>query len=267
LRQYALHSLFMPPAPSPGIAGTDAQAPARNIFPFHRKPNTLDRDHIVVPAGWDSWGKISVLRDGFDAKSWGEAWERDLDVSQADEEPGAKKLYSILVPDQGPKPHPLPPFNNPMPEQAFLAKHYDENAKKPDSRTSSGNPADLAGVVGPLQSISFSLPNVDRALSDMETGIGAPVASSTTNADGRRLGPRSSNAGPRPAGLGASISRPATATSPIASPSPTGQSQHEVLQNFFQSLLTNKDRAAASAGTRAAAAKANGAGQEDGTAS
>jgi len=242
LRQYALHSLFMPPAPSPGIAGTDAQAPARNIFPFHRKPNTLDRDHIVVPAGWDSWGKISVLRDGFDAKSWGEAWERDLDVSQADEEPGAKKLYSILVPDQGPKPHPLPPFNNPMPEQAFLAKHYDENAKKPDSRTSSGNPADLAGVVG-------------------------PVASSTTNADGRRLGPRSSNAGPRPAGLGASISRPATATSPIASPSPTGQSQHEVLQNFFQSLLTNKDRAAASAGTRAAAAKANGAGQEDGTAS
>jgi len=102
LRQYALHLLFMPPAPSPGI-NTDAQAPARNIFPFHYKPNTLDRDHIVVPAGWDSWGKISVLRDGFDAKSWGEAWERDLDDSQAGEEPGAKKLYSILVPDQGPK--------------------------------------------------------------------------------------------------------------------------------------------------------------------
>ena len=93
----------MPPAPSPGIAGTDAQAPNRNIFPFHHKPNTLDRDHIVVPGGWDSWGKISVLRDGFDAKIWGEAWERDLDDSPAGEEPGAKKLYSVLVPDQGPK--------------------------------------------------------------------------------------------------------------------------------------------------------------------
>ena len=93
----------MPPAPSPGIAGTDAQAPVRNIFPFQHKPNTLDRDHIVVPAGWDSWGKISVLRDGFDAKIWGEAWERDLDDSPASEEPGAKKLYSALVPDQGPK--------------------------------------------------------------------------------------------------------------------------------------------------------------------
>lgn len=145
-----------------------------------------------------------------------------------------------------------------MPEQTFLAKHYDESARKPDARTSSGNPADLAGVVGPLQSSSFSLPNVDRALSDMETGIGVPAGSISSNAEGRRLGSRTSAAVPRPAGLGASTSRPATATSPISSPSPTGQSQHEVLQNFFQSLLTNKDRSAASAGTRAAA-KANGA--------
>jgi dynein light intermediate chain 1 len=154
-----------------------------------------------------------------------------------------------------------------MPEQAFLAKHYDENARKPDSRMSSGNPADLAGVVGPLQSSSFSLPNVDRALSDMETGIGVAAPPISSNAEARRLGSRTSAAAPRPAGLGASISRPATASSPISSPSPTGQSQHEVLQNFFQSLLTNKDRSAASAGTRAAAAKANGASAEDGGAS
>ena len=45
----------------------------RNVFPFVHQPNTLDRDLIVVPAGWDSWGKISVMRDGFDAKMWGKA--------------------------------------------------------------------------------------------------------------------------------------------------------------------------------------------------
>ena len=56
----------MPPAPMP--SSTEAQAPVRNLFPFMQKPNTLDRDRIVVPAGWDSWGKISVMRDGFDAK-------------------------------------------------------------------------------------------------------------------------------------------------------------------------------------------------------
>jgi hypothetical protein len=79
----------------------EVQAPVRNIFPFSHKPNTLDRDRIVVPAGWDSWGKIAVLRDGFDAKMWGEAWERDLDAE--DGEPGAKKTYANLVPDQGSK--------------------------------------------------------------------------------------------------------------------------------------------------------------------
>lgn len=47
---------------------------------------------------------IVVLRD-FDAKAWGEAWERDVDMDAADTagEPGAKALYSNLVPDQGAK--------------------------------------------------------------------------------------------------------------------------------------------------------------------
>ena len=30
----------------------------RSRFPFVHKPNTPDRDRIVVPAGWVSWGKI-----------------------------------------------------------------------------------------------------------------------------------------------------------------------------------------------------------------
>lgn len=90
--------------PSPAMSGgLEAPAPLRNPFPFQHKPNTLDRDRIVVPAGWDSWGKISVLREGFDAKSWGEAWERNLEETegQGTGEAGAKKLFGVLVPDQG----------------------------------------------------------------------------------------------------------------------------------------------------------------------
>ena len=84
-------------------ANSEAAAPLRNPFPFQYKTNTLDRDRIVVPAGWDSWGKIAVLREGFDAKSWGEAWERDVDMDATDTvgTQGAKALYSSLVPDQG----------------------------------------------------------------------------------------------------------------------------------------------------------------------
>ena len=59
------------PAPSPDGALDSTAAPVRNPFPFVHKPNTLDRDRIVVPAGWVSWGKIAVLRDGFDAKAVG----------------------------------------------------------------------------------------------------------------------------------------------------------------------------------------------------
>lgn len=108
LRQHALHLLFVPPPPSPAMGGgSDAPAPVRNPFPFQHKPNTLDRDRIVVPVGWDSWGKISVLREGFDAKFWGEAWENDLEEveGQSSGETGAKKLFTVLVPDQGEKVH------------------------------------------------------------------------------------------------------------------------------------------------------------------
>lgn len=94
--------LFIPPAPPPASLSTDAPAPTKNPFPFLHKPNTLDRDRIVVPAGWDSWGKIVVLRDGFEAKLWGGAWEKDLENEESlSEEPGAKRMYSALVPDQG----------------------------------------------------------------------------------------------------------------------------------------------------------------------
>lgn len=104
LRQYALHLLFTPSAPSPAMAGGEPIAPTRNIFPFTERPNTLDRDRIVVPAGWDSWGKISVMRDGFEAKVWGEAWERDLAAEEIQTEGGgAKRLFASLVPDQGAK--------------------------------------------------------------------------------------------------------------------------------------------------------------------
>ncbi|TLD21925.1 hypothetical protein PspLS_08220 [Pyricularia sp. CBS 133598] len=43
------------------------------------KHNVIDRDKIVVPPNWDSWGKIRVLRDGFDVEMVSEGWSIDLD--------------------------------------------------------------------------------------------------------------------------------------------------------------------------------------------
>ncbi|KAJ7852316.1 dynein 1 light intermediate chain [Mycena leptocephala] len=251
LRQYALHMLFLPPAPSPAVAsGAEAPAPVRNPFPFTHKPNYLDRDRIVVPAGWDSWGKITIMREEFEARAWGEAWDRDLDTGADGGPPadGARALFSALVPDQGMKPPPLPPLNNPTPEQAFLAKNYDENAKKPDRdpRGAFRDPTDpraAAGLVGPLGGMpSFDLPTVDRVLSEMvEIGSGgsagaggAPRAPAAATQRPARLAPSSTS--PRQPG----------APPPAGVPSPTAagnQTQHEVLQNFFNKLLKGAGRA------------------------
>lgn len=268
----------MAPPPSPTMpGGSEAPAPVRNPFPFQHKPNTLDRDRIVVPAGWDSWGKISVLREGFDAKSWGEAWERDLEETegQGTGQAGAKKLFAILVPDQGErvsstdlsfilslmvpifKPRLLPPISNPMPEQTFLLRHYDENSKKADRdpRASFRNPTDLttgapAGIVGPLGSSSFSMPNVERVLNEMENSTISPSNTANPAPEHRKYPNRPPGRSTGLAGLNAqqnvaSSNRPQPSSNTGTTTAPSGgpQPQHEVLHNFFQSLLSSRDRA------------------------
>jgi dynein light intermediate chain 1 len=42
------------------------------------KHNVIDRDRIVVPPNWDSWGKIRVLREGFDVERVSSGWSIDL---------------------------------------------------------------------------------------------------------------------------------------------------------------------------------------------
>lgn len=104
------------------------------------------------------------------------------------------------------------------------------------------------------------MPNVERALSEMEGGAGAQAPEPARKASGRPAPRAERSAG----SLTASVGPGRSPTSPNlpGSPSPTGgQTQHEVLQNFFQSLLSSKDRPGASAAAaRATVGKTNGAG-------
>ncbi|KAB5562705.1 putative motor protein [Coniochaeta sp. 2T2.1] len=43
------------------------------------KHNVIDREKILVPPNWDSWGKIRVLREGFDMELVSNGWSVDLD--------------------------------------------------------------------------------------------------------------------------------------------------------------------------------------------
>ncbi|PVH76292.1 DLIC-domain-containing protein [Cadophora sp. DSE1049] len=45
------------------------------------KHNVIDRDKVLVPPNWDSWGKIRVLRDGFDVEAVNKGWSVDIEES------------------------------------------------------------------------------------------------------------------------------------------------------------------------------------------
>lgn len=40
--------------------------------------NVIDRDKILVPANWDSWGKIRIIREGFDMEGVSTAWSIEI---------------------------------------------------------------------------------------------------------------------------------------------------------------------------------------------
>jgi len=211
LRDYLYHRLYtVPPslhaAPTDAVTANAPVPPSR--FPFPHRANVLDRDAVLVPAGWDSWGKINVLRDGFDPARVGRAWENSasrLAGNHDNDDEGIEDLWVAMVPDtERPKlPNPSALTTTSEPEQAFLQRQLDTLLKDPnrDARaafrhaansasaagvgvggsgstptSASGagkdSPSDLqeryAGVVGPMGSGGLSLPGVEKAMAEME---------------------------------------------------------------------------------------------------
>lgn len=46
------------------------------------KHNVVDREKVLIPPNWDSWGKIRVLRDGFDVESISSGWGLEIQPSE-----------------------------------------------------------------------------------------------------------------------------------------------------------------------------------------
>ncbi len=42
------------------------------------KHNVIERDKVLIPPSWDSWGKIRVLREGFDVEGISRGWSIDV---------------------------------------------------------------------------------------------------------------------------------------------------------------------------------------------
>lgn len=127
----------------------------------------LDRDAVMVPSGWDSWGKIIVLREGFEPERVHKAWtvslryheQKDVGDCGANQEgdngeEGLEGMWMGTIPDtsRGPRlPGPSALSIQSEPEQIFLARHLDVLLKDPnrDPRQSFRLPSTKNGVSTP----------------------------------------------------------------------------------------------------------------------
>lgn len=74
------------------------------------KHNVIDKDKVLVPPNWDSWGKIMVLREGFDVEGTSSGWSTDTQQSSSQAANGHAKSSSNIAQK--------PPA--PIPENAVL---------------------------------------------------------------------------------------------------------------------------------------------------
>ncbi|RUP47129.1 dynein light intermediate chain-domain-containing protein [Jimgerdemannia flammicorona] len=250
LRQYMLHRLLSTPT---------------KIYHFPSRAQVVERDTVLVPAGWDSWGKIRVLREGFDCEGVNDGWELDLHSEDKNAVNGnaqsVKKVYEEVVPDPHSDDQPLnvQPQITAEDEQAFFEKHYETLQRTTEGpRTGTGSAASttggagvIPGIVGPVGVSAATLGLTDRDIDteDMANKLAKYTKPRTTPIIDREREQRDLSRGPE-----SSPPNPSPAMGAPSSPHQSGAgsaasgTQHEVLANFFQSLLNKKGGGTASPG-------------------
>lgn len=68
--QNLIHHLLSLAPPSGGVSSTAAKQGLKH--------NVISRASILIPPNWDSWGKIRVLREGFDVEGISSMWSDEL---------------------------------------------------------------------------------------------------------------------------------------------------------------------------------------------
>ncbi|KAI9361134.1 dynein light intermediate chain-domain-containing protein [Pilaira anomala] len=250
LRQYILHRLLTTSTKS---------------YPFQLKAQVVERDAVLVPAGWDSWGKLRVLRDGFDCESVHQGWESDMDAVTDRQQPGshgARGNYEEIISNPNVSEQPLNNISPPVTcedEQAFLERHFEtlQHVSEMPNRKGTGAQSTTTrpSVVGPLGVSVLDMGRNDDRRKDAasDTLQKLSTSSSLTTSSNVTLPAIDTNVNNAGGSNGVVVgNNTSTTASGVASGSGTGAAgatgagpSHEVLNNFFLSLLSKK----ASSGT------------------
>ncbi|TIA99512.1 hypothetical protein E3P96_02904 [Wallemia ichthyophaga] len=173
-REYIYHRLFQP----------DAQSHAPRSFPFNRRAVIVEHDAVFIPSGWDSWGKITALREGISPTDdiVNEGWDNQLNGDQ-DAQPKSSKIFQDVIHDPTRYHYNLSTQQDTElvaeSETNFLAKHFESLSKDPqrDPRNTfkqASKPESVSygsGIVGPMDSDSLNLPSVERVMRNETSGI------------------------------------------------------------------------------------------------
>ncbi|CAO3596772.1 unnamed protein product [Absidia cylindrospora] len=257
LRQYILHRTL-----STNISNRTSSS----YSVFQQKAQVVDRDTLMVPAGWDSWGKIKALQESFDCQHVCDHW--DIDMSNlADRQPttdqGIRFLFEQVIVDieSDYKPVVVPSITVCEDEHEFLKRHFDSLQRGGQSSTNKAtSPTSSAqgnihhpqpSLVGPLDisatssldtiyatesSLPISSTNSAHYSKDMDTPM-KKLAWDKLN-KGTTV-PLTCSASDTRTNTGNTILSGSTSENVSRSNTTTGTS-NEILTNFFQSLLSKK---------------------------
>ncbi|MDI1492292.1 MAG: hypothetical protein OHK93_003504 [Ramalina farinacea] len=217
------------------------------------KHNVIDRDKVLVPPNWDSWGKIRVLREGFDVKGVSSKWSDDIsrpltseakrpedptrpteDSEYDDEQPTALSMYesNIYDPDGDKRSaeDQKPRVEVSVPSmQAFLATQQetlvrllaeDERSSTPSTTQATTSTHErVSDQIGPVQV------NMGGIQVDADDVVRKLQHQTKRDRSARRDGEGEGEGTPRSKKEGANMSTPEM------------KAQNEDLQKFFKNLM------------------------------
>ena len=227
------------------------------------KHNVIDRDKILVPPNWDSWGKIRVLREGFDVEGVSQGWSRDISTlnqselngptREHEDESGAPEsivvegtvlpLYESTIPDPNAskkasaneKPRIELSVTN---MQTFLAAQQDTIARlaleEERSSTSTSAPSSSAFNSGNAAASGSNQDHISDQIGPVQVNMGGiqvdadDVVRRLQNQSNRNNATKGESDGertPKGKGEGANMS------------TPDMKAQNEALQSFFSGLM------------------------------
>ncbi|KAI8092780.1 dynein light intermediate chain-domain-containing protein [Halteromyces radiatus] len=213
---------------------------------FQKQAQVMDRDTLMIPAGWDSWKKIKVLEEHFDCRSVSDLWDMDMkawEIGQpANMTQGLQAMYTNAI-------HKQPGFDyvpstNPslilcQDEQTFLERHLDTLQRNGPTDNQHHRP----GIIGPLGT-STTPSSLDILHTDHATSPLSRIDNiKDLNHSLKRLALDKLNKGST-VPLSTSASDTVATTSSISINNEHNDnntsSSNEILNNFFQSLLCKK---------------------------